>query len=209
MSDSDTGGDYSAHDLKRMDEQTARETLTVAQYERWEDVQALYDQVADTEQQWEQEAATVADVTVSADMDDLGTRVELYGNDLLVHADIEAPEFRAAMERLDEEFGDVTVENPDADGAAAFGDVDDDRLEAMADHLLEMLDIVLVRWDGTAWDALTDDQQQTILQQARSGWGIAGLLKAWGEIAVAIREDYEEMEATMQSFRGEERRGHR
>jgi len=206
----DSESEYSAFDLKAMDEDEARQTLTVAQFERWEDIQDLYDRAAKTEAEWQDEAATVADVTVSADMDDLGTRVEIFGNDLLVYADLEHPEFRQATERLDDEFGDLSVEDPDADADTdAFGGVDGDRLEALADHLMGMLDTVLVRWDGTAWDDLPAEQQQAILQQAREAWGVTGLLRAWGEIAVAIREDYDQLEATMQSFRNEERRGTR
>lgn len=201
--------EYTAHDLKRMDEQEARETLTVAQYERWEDVQALYDEAEETKAEWQEDAERVADVTVSADMEALGTHVDIYGNDLLVYADIESPAFREATQELQDEFGDVTVEDPDAEGEAAFGDVDAARLDAMADHLLGMLDMVLERWDGTEWDDLPDGQREAILADAREGWGVAGLLRAWGEISIAIREDYDEMEARMQSFRSEKRRGDR
>jgi len=207
MSDSDS--EYSAFDLRDMDEDEAWDTLSREQYEQWEKIQELYDGVEETEQQFEREAETVADVTVSADMADLGTEVSIFGNDLLVYADLESPAFRDATERLESEFGDITVENPDAEDAAAFGDVDEERLADMAAHLVEMLDTVLVRWDGTEWDTLADDQQQTILQQARASWGITGLLKAWGEITLAIREDYDELEARVEFFRSPERCGTR
>jgi len=201
--------EYSAFDLRDMEEETAWDELSREESEQWEKIQELYDGVEETEQQFEREAEAVADVTVSADMTDLGTEVSVFGNDLLVYADLESPEFRDATERLESEFGDITVENPDAEDEAAFGDVADERLDDMAAHLVEMLDTVLVRWDGTEWDSLSDGQRETILQQARASWGITGLLKAWGEITLAIREDYDELEARVESFRSPERRGTR
>jgi hypothetical protein len=207
MSDSDD--DYSAFDLREMDEEEARQTLTVNEFQQWEKIQELYDEAEDTEQEWQEDADAVAEVTVSADMDALGTEVDIYGNDLLVHADLESPAFREATERLEDEFGDIAVENPDAEGTDAFGDVDAARLDDMGAHLLEMLDTVLVRWDGTAWADLPEQRQEAILQQAREAWGITGLLKAWGEITLAIREDYDELEARVESFRAPERRGTR
>jgi uncharacterized protein HemY len=66
-----------------------------------------------------------------------------------------------------------------------------------------------VRWDGTAWADLPEQRREAILQQAREAWGITGLLKAWGEITLAIREDYDELEARVESFRAPERRGTR
>lgn len=208
MSDTDRDG-YSPFELRDMDEQTARETLTVAEYEEWEQIQDLYAQKRETEQRWEEQAETVADVTVSADMTDLGVEVELFGNTLLVYADLEDPAFRDSVETLESEFGDIEIEDPAADGAAAFGDVDADRLDDMAEHLVAMLRSVLVRWDGTPWADLSADQQDAILASVREQWGITGLLKAWGEISYAIRADYDELEARIEKFRSPERRGDR
>lgn len=193
--------DYSVSQLREMDEQTARDTLTVNQYERWEQIQDLYDDVAETEAEWQSQEETVAAVTVSADMEQLGTRVDVFGNDLLVHADTEAPAFRQAAERLESEFGDI-------DGSELDG-VDDDRVQALADHLVEMLSQVIVQWGGTEWDSLPPAQRDSILADAREKWGVDGLMLAWSDIAVAIREDREEVVGQLEKFRDPERRGTR
>jgi hypothetical protein len=193
--------EYTPRELREMDESEARSTLTVDQYERWQGIQDLYEDVEETEAEWEREAETVEAVTVNADMEALGTRVEVFGNDLLVHADTEAREFRQAAERLDDEFGDI-------DGSE-LDDVNDDRVGALADHLLDMLDAVLVEWDGTEWSALDEGSRQSVLQSARSKWGVDGLMLAWSEIATGIREDREEKVGRIEKFRDAERRGDR
>ena len=200
---SGNGVEYNPHDLLRMDEQEARSTLTVDQYERWEQIQELHDQADETQDEWEEEAEAVADVTVVADMEALGTRVDVFGNDLLVHADPEDPDFRQAAEHLDDEFSDVTGDD------VAGEDIDPERADDLAEHLLTMLDTVLVKWDETEWDDLTEAQCESILDETREAWGLSGLFRAWGEIAVAIREDQEEVKDRMNKFRDEERRGNR
>jgi hypothetical protein len=199
--------DYTPRELAEMDEDEARNTLTVAQFERWEGLQDLFDEQADTEEEWEQQEETVQEVTVSADMEQLGTHVEVYGNDLLVRADPDSSEFRSAIDALDDEFGDIEVADEDADGADAFGDVDRERLDDLADHLLEMLDSVLVKWDGARWAGLPSEQRDTILAESRAKWGVDGLLLAWGDIVTAIREDHEGTVSQLESFRGAEGRG--
>lgn len=193
--------EYTPRELRAMDEDEALSTLTVAQYERWQGIQDLYDDVEETEAEWDAQAETVAEVTVEADMEALGTRVDVFGNDLLVHADTESTGFRNAAQRLDDEFGDIEGDQ--------LEDVDDGRVDALANHLLDMLDAVLVEWDGTDWDALDEDGRQGVLQSARSKWGVDGLMLAWGEIAVAIREDREETVGRIEKFRNPERRGDR
>jgi hypothetical protein len=206
MSESDTS-DYSPMELREMDEQQARQELPMAQYERWEQLQALDEQADDTEQRWADESETVAGVTVHTDMEQLGTHVDAYGNDLLVYVDIERREFQQAAERLEDEFGDITVDDPDAEGAEAFGDIDPDRLDDMADHLLDMLDLVIRRWNGTNWQSLPDDQRADILATARDNWGVEGLLLAWSDIAIAIYDDREQRMEAVDSFRGAAGRG--
>lgn len=199
--------DYTPRELADMDEEEARQTLPIAQYERWEQIQDLYEEKADTEAEWEREEETVREVTVSADMEQLGTRVDLYDNDLLVRADPESQALQDALETLEDDYGDIEVEDPDADGEAAFGDVDTDRLDALADHLLGMLDEVIVRWDGTRWAGLPAAQREAILQDARAAWGIDGLMLAWARIAAEIRADREGVVEDLESFLAEAGRG--
>lgn len=195
--------EFGAHELLRMDEAEARQTLTVAQFERWESIQDIHDDADERQAEWDAQAETVADITVNADMEQLGTRVEIYGNDLLVHADPEAPKFREAVDRLEGEFGDI--EGSDV----AEDELDPDRAGEYAEHMLTLLDAVLVKWGDTRWEDIPTDEREATLGEVRSKWGVAGLMQAWGDIAVAIREDHEEVVGDLEKFRDPERRGRR
>lgn len=199
----DTGSDedsYSPRELRQMDEQTARRTLTVDQYERWESLQDLYDRAEQTRERFAREDEQVHDLTVHADPDALGTEVRLYGNDLLVHLDSDDPEFRAIHDEYQDLVGDV-----DEDDLAAL----EDNRDAVADAVVEMLDCLLLRWNGTAWDSLPADYRRETLQEAREKWGFDALMVGWAEVMGAIREDREEAAEVVESFRGEAGRGHR
>lgn len=202
MSTQNDGSDErSTLELRQMDEETARNTLTVAEYERWEQLHELMDGAAETRERWAEEDELVADLTVHADMEQLGTEVDLFGNDVLVHIDSEDREFRAATDRVDSIIGDTDPEEID--------ELDDEATAKAADALVEMLDTVLVRWNGHEWGALDDDTRASVLQSARAKWGVDGLLLAWFDIAAAVREDREERVEAVDSFRGAQRPGRR
>jgi len=184
-----------------MDEETARNTLTVTEYERWEKLQELYDEAEETREQWADDEDTVADITVRADMDQLGTEVDLYGNDVLVHVDSGNGDLEAHADAVDDILGETDP-----------GDVADlsaDDIDAVVGHLLDMLDLVIQRWQGTEWDSLGEDTRADVLHQCRAKWGVDGLLLAWFDIAAAINDDREEKVSAVDSFRQPERRGRR
>ena len=193
-----------AHELRRMDEETARSTLTVNQYERWEKLNDLHAEAAETKEQWADEAERVAEITVSADMEQLGTEVDVFGNDLLVYVDSDDEEVQAIgedLERIQAKHDDVPAEEIETIPA-------EDR-EEMARVLCRLLDAILVRWDGVEWADLPEWKRETVLEDARDGWDLDGLLLAWVDIAVAINEDREETMDVIESFRSSERRGRR
>jgi hypothetical protein len=193
--------DYNTLELRRMSEEEARNQLTVDEYERWEKLTDLKDGYDETKDRWDDEDETVAALTVHADADALGTDVELYGNDALVHVDSESEAFRDAADRLEGALGDTDPDDIDA--------LDDADTDAAADALLDMLDAVLIRWNGTEWDELSQGQRQTALQQMRSKWGLDALLMAWFDIAAAVAEDRQDRVDVIESFRSPERRGRR
>lgn len=195
-----TGSDYTTLDLRRMDRETARNTLTVAEFERWEAVQELREQAEETRDQWEAEEQKVSEITVAADMDSLGTTVDVFGNDLLVHVDPEDDDIRAAAELIDAEFGD------DLD-VGDVEDLDTDALDRLGDVLMEFLDAVIVRWDGTEFSALDAEVREQVLSDARGKWGVQGLALALVDIMSAVEEDRTERMDMVESFRGEKGRG--
>lgn len=197
--DTDDDG-HSPRELREMDEQTARQTLTVGEFERWESLQDLYDQAEATRERFSREDDRVHDLTVHADPEALGTQVTVYGNDLLVHLDSDDPAFRAVHEEYQDLVGDT-----DADNLAAL----EDNREAVADAVVELLDCLILRWNGWEWDDLPQEQRRAVLADARAKWGFDALMLAWADVMGAIREDREEAAEMVKSFRGEKGRGGR
>jgi len=195
---SDTEGGWTATELRRMDEQTARQTLPVAQYERWEDLQALDAQAEDTRERWAAETQQVHDLTVHADPDALGTEVDLYGNDVLVHLDTDDPEFRA----IHEEYQGLVSDDPDPEELEA-------NREELADAITELLDCLILRWNGHDWQALEPERRRAVLADARAKWGFDNLVLGWAEVMAAIQSDREDSAAVVESFRGAAGRGGR
>lgn len=193
--------EYTTLDLRRMDEQDARHTLTVAEFERWEKLHDLTDSAAETRERWADESEQVLDITVNADADALGTEVDVYGNDLLVHVDSEDRQFRQAAEALDDELQSTDTDEVDA--------LDAETRERLADAILDVLDACILRWNGTEWGDLPDEKRYAVLGDARAKWGLDATLAAMFDIVIAIREDHEEKKEVVESFLGEERRGRR
>jgi len=193
--------DRSINDLRQMDRETARQTLPVAEFERWEQLHDLHEQADETRQRWAAEDDAVESLTVNADMDQLGTEVDLYGNDVLVHVDSEDPKLEAAAEQVDDAMGDTDPEE--------VADLDDSDIDEVTDGLLELLDTVLVRWNGTDWNDLGVDVRGDTLAACRRKWGVDGLLLAWVDVMAAVRQDQEGKVSVVESFRQPERRGRR
>jgi hypothetical protein len=178
-----------------MDEQTARETLTVNQFKRWEKLNSLHEQADETRERWAEEEQRVAEITVQADMEQLGTRVDVFGNDLLVHIDSEDRHLTQAagkLEDLREEYEDTDPEDLDS--------IPQTDRDAMLGHLQSMLDAVIVEWGEHRWANLREDQRADILADAAEKWGLDGIMLAWVDIAVAVNEDRQERMEVMDSF---------
>lgn len=205
MSDSQRS-EYSAGELRRMDEETARATLTVNQYERWEQIQDLHDQADETRERWADEEERVQDIAVHADIEQLGTEVDLFGNDVLVYIHDNDREFQNAAERLENNItdGDMieTVDDLEGLDSENVDDLSDDDQEALVDGLLDMLDTILRQWNGHEWQSLPEDTRLTILNRWASEVGVYGVLAGWVRIATALRDDQEQLMEAVDSFRG-------
>jgi len=184
-----------------MDRETARQTLPIAEFERWEKLHDLIDNAEATRERWDDEDAEVAELTVHADMDALGTDLDLYGNDVTVHVSEANQEATAHLRTLQREFSDVAPEE--------VPDLSDGDRERIADALVDAYDAVLVRWNGNAWADLDESLRASVLADARAKWGIDGLLMGWIDIADAVHSDREDKLDVVESFRDPERRGDR
>lgn len=205
--DDDTGlGDNAPYEftpgqLRRMDDDEARRELTVEQYERREKIIALHEGADEQEREWADEDRRVEELTVHADPDQLGTPVDVYGNDLLVKVNPEDEGFREAATYLEDQYGDVGVEEA--------VDLDEAATEDIAARMLQMLDACLLRWNGTDWSDLPEDTRRDTLDAAYGKWGLDGLMAGWADIVVAINEEREEQLDVIESFRNPEGRGRR
>jgi len=195
--------EYANHELLEMDEQTARTTLPVAQYERWEKLTELHEQAADNREQFAEEAEEVAEITVSSDLSQLGTELDLYGNTLLVHIDSDDGQLQDTVEQLDA----LREKHADAD---SMDDVDAEGDKEQIRGLLQSaLDRVILQWDGTDWRDLPDGTRADILADAAQNWGVDALLWGWTEIVTAVEEDQNDRLEAVESFRNPQRRGNR
>lgn len=183
--------------LLAMDEQTARQTLTVQQFERWKKLHDLDADAAETKAQWEEEAAQVHDLTVHADTEELGTHVDLYDNDALVHVSSDDRQFRQAIQQFDD-----LLEEADDEGEELADAVDEKKLDAIANAAQDCLDAMLVRWNGHDWGDLDDAAREAVLADARAKWGVDALVLGVIEAVGAVAGDRQDRVAAIDSFRG-------
>lgn len=211
MSETDHGREWTNHELRVMDEATARQTLPVAQFERWERLQELYEEAEKTKAEWADQAETVEQIVVHADAQELGTELEVFGNDVLVHVDSSDEAFVETAERVKTTLDTIRESDTDGEneGAPDPTALDSDAREVVADGLCDLFDLVLVRWNDHEWDVLSPDARQAVLQRAHDKWGVDGLLLAWLEVVSAVAEDRSERVEVIEKFRDPTRRGNR
>lgn len=182
----------SAETLRQMDEQTARDELDIDQLPRWRKVNDLHDSAEETRQQWRDQEERVGDIVVHADIEELGTEVTVYGNDLLVHLDAEDRRLRAVADELQDDYGDTDAEE--------VPELSDEEIDDIAASLIEVFDLIIRRWNGTPWRQLRDERRRAILQDAREKWKIDGLLVAFAEVVDAVESDREEKLEVIDGF---------
>lgn len=199
--DREDGPEHTPGELLAMDEQTARETLTVQQFGRYEKLHELEADADETKERWAEENERVTELTVHADAEKLGTEVDWYGNDVLVHVDSDDAAFRDTIETFREEFDDVGTDEIDT--------LEPERAETLTSHLLTLLDHLVVQWNGHDWDALPQAERDAILSEARDKWGLDAAFGALMDAMTAIRKEREEQVDVVESFRSETGRGDR
>jgi ribosome-associated translation inhibitor RaiA len=193
--------EYTSGQLLAMDEEEARQTLTVAQYERREKLQELHAEAAETRETWAEEEEIVADVAIHADPESLGTEVDLYGNSVLVQIEEDDSDFAAAIEGLEAEFGDIQREEVHEMNA---GETD-----ALVRYIARMYDAMLLRWNDHDWAGFTDREREAILADARDAWGDTNFVLGMFDCVEAHVRERDERVAAVKSFLGEEGSGGR
>jgi len=190
--------EHNAVELREMDEETARNTLTVAEYERRERICNAYEQAEQTREERDEQERRVQDIVVRADTDALVTEVDIFGNEVGGRINPEDDALRELAARMDDEYGDI---DPGDIGEESIDGVDDAAVEEIVADLIDLLDIIIVRWNGTAWDDLDAEHRRAILHDAREAWGLDGFFVALLELVEAIEADQEERFEVVDGFR--------
>lgn len=192
--DSDTPADYSPNELLALSDEEAAD-LPEGQQQRRAKLQELYDDAEQTKEQWAEEDRRVSNVVINADPEALGTRVNLFGNDLLVQINTDNPNLREAAKNL-QEYEDSEQEMEDLSS--------DDR-EELATAARDLLDALLIQWNGTEWDRLPETQRHNILADARESWGFENFVISTVRCVAAAQQQFDETAEMVDSFRGAER----
>ena len=201
-------------DLKRIDDrEEAYRRLSGPDFERWEKLQELEAAAEQNKRQMQEDAAVATDAIVRADVSDLATEVNVFGNALLCYYDPESQQVREAAERVGEVCGVDADEPGDLEGASV-DDVDDSDIPAIKGALVDLITAALVEWNGERWTDMTRDKQatiETVIKQSpeNGGWGVAGLMDAFVEIYVTVEDNRNERLERIEKFRNEKRRGNR
>ena len=209
MSEALSGRRHTA-ELRQMDRETARNTLTVNEFERWERVNDLHEQAEQTREQWEEQDEQVGELVVRSDPESLGTEVTLHGNELLVHFNANDRHLQAAKDRLDAFYADHDLAGMERDDAGeTVEELPESEREAitegMTECLLDLFDAVVIEWNGTRWNAVPDEQREAALRDCLETWGLEDFLFAWVDVCMAYYEEREEKLDVIESFRAETR----
>ena len=196
MSASESTDRRTITELRRMDRETARAELTVPEYERWDALHDRLDGAEQTRDEWADADETALDVTVHADDADLGTEVEVFGNDVLVRVDPESRGLRDRANALRDEFGDDGRDMDD------LSETDTDRL---AERLVDLYREIVVSWNGTRLEDMTPPERDTLFATVREKWGLRGLFLGLADIIAGVEQGQKERLEAVDSFRGAER----
>ena len=198
-------------ELRRMDEQTAMQTLTMAEYQRWESVNDHHDRAEQVRQEWRETEAEATSILVNTDVSDLATDIELFGNDVAVYYDPEDPRLHDAAEAVADVLG-VDIDDA-ADLEATTDDVPREAIDDAKGALADLVCVTFVEWNGHNWSDLPAESRRTVadrIQQPRpDGWGLAGLMDAFSEIMTAVETNRNERLERVEKFRNPKRRGNR
>ena len=198
-------------ELRRMDEQTAMQTLTMAEYQRWESVNDHHDRAEKVRQEWRETEAEATSILVNTDVSDVATDIELFGNDVAVYYDPEDPRLHEAAEAVADVLG-VDIDDA-ADLEATTDDVPREAIDDAKGALADLVCVTFVEWNGHNWSDLPAESRRTVadrIQQSRpDGWGLAGLMDAFSEIMTAVETNRNERLERVEKFRNPERRGNR
>jgi len=214
MSTDTTTDERTITELRRMDDATAKRELSYAEYQRWASINDHLDRYDEAKQRWDETRAEATQTLVTADPADFAAEVSVWGNDLAVYYASDDPRLRETVESLADVF-DIDVDAA-AEGdleAIEADDVAEEDIATAKDTLADLVLLATVTWDGERVSEFDRDRRaayrEAIAADPPEGWGLAGLMDAWGEIQYAVEKSRDDRLERVQKFRDARRRGDR
>jgi len=193
-------------ELLAMDESEAKQTLSWAEYQRYESLTEHHDRADENRADLDAADEQVHGLIARTDVSDLAADVDVFGNELVCYYGPEDEPVQDAAQRLADIFD---ADPSDPEGSIDTEDVSDDDLAAAKDALADLLFAAVIEWNGEAWgeipEAGRDGVKEQITQPRPEGWGIAGLLDAWATVQAAVEEKRTERMDVVRKFRDETR----
>lgn len=189
----DGGGEVPFSELREMTREEAEERLDEHDLERWEAYHELRASKEETEERFKEDDALAIDTLVQADMGELTTDLDLYGNEVSVVVELNQQQ-QSLLRNVEREYEDIDLEDPD-----------DDAIDAVRDVMERFIAAVLVKFNGVEVRELEEPKRLALAAECVDKWGLRGTFHAVVQIVEATREMDEDRVGSIESFRPEAR----
>lgn len=178
--------------LLRMDDEEANMWLSDAEHERREKLKELYEGAEETREEWQEQEKATVETLIEADMGELTTKLDLYGNDVEVLLNLDRDQ-RQLIERIQTKY----------EGADDIDKLNESEVQRLESMLAEFFEIVFHSFNGERLDDLGSQKAALLTESVVEEWGIRASIYAMIEIIETINEQDEETMERVQKFRGE------
>jgi hypothetical protein len=190
--DTTEGEDYTPEQLLRMDEEEARMWLSEEDQERRAKLRELYEGAEKQREEWQEQEQTTVETLIEADMGELTTELDLYGNEVEVLLNLDRDQ-RQLIERIQTKY----------EGADDIQELDEAEIRRLESMLAEFFEVVIHSFNGEKLDDLGKTQAVELTEAVVEEWGTRASIYAMIEIIETINEQDEQTMERVQKFRGE------
>lgn len=189
--DTTNPGRKTPNELRAMSEEEAEMWLDADEYDRWERLQRLDSQREETKAEWDRQEQETVETLVKADMGELTTDLNIYGNDISVLVNLDR-EQRHLMRAIQEKYA----------GVEGIEDLTETELDALESMLADWLEVIIHEFNGTRLVDLDADERRTLTLQIVEKWGLRATMMAMVDIIEAINTQDQETMEMVEKFRG-------
>lgn len=189
----DGGEEVSFGELREMTREEAAERLDQHDLERWEAYHELRSRKEETAERFQDDDALAIDTLVQADMGELTTDLDLYGNEVSVVIELDERQ-QSLLRNVEREYDDIDLDDPG-----------EDAIDAVRDVMERFIATVVVGFNGVEVRDLEEVKRLTLAAECVDKWGLRGTFHAVVKIVEATREMDEDRVGSIESFRPEAR----